>query len=65
MLHRDNASKGTGLHVSRHLYSCTPKKNKFTAMAFYKIHKDDESLRKQKEHMFLQKIKPTLNRTIS
>ena len=40
-------------YMAVNIYLIALKKNKFNVMPFCKIHKDDESLQKQEDHMFL------------
>lgn len=62
-LHRDHVTNNRGLHVSKHIYECTKlKSKKFDIMPFYKVKRDCESLRKQKETYFINKFKPDLNK---
>lgn len=63
-LHRDHASKNTGLDVSRHIFKCTRDNfcaNNFRIMPFYKVKNDDCDLRRDMEAYFINKLKPDLN----
>ena len=61
-LHRDHSIKNIGLPISKHIYNCASTKDiKFKVMPFYKVNKDDEFVRKEKEKHFMNKCKPTLN----
>jgi predicted GIY-YIG superfamily endonuclease len=62
-LHRDQILKRKGLGVCMHVNECTQGfEKKFSIMPFFKIKKDDEKLRKQKEAHFISKFVPELNK---
>lgn len=62
-LHRDHIRHSTGLYVSTHIATCAKNVSpSFSIMPFYKVTKDDATLRKKKESYFINKFKPQLNR---
>ena len=62
-VHRDHIRRNTGLYVSRHIHTCSQNNYNFKIMPFYKIHSEDDSLRKMKETYFIEQFQPKLNQT--
>lgn len=63
--HRTLSNTGAGLYVNNHFYNCAGKNHPtFKVMPFYKVKRDDTTLRKEKELYFINKFKPLLNRDL-